>query len=687
MLAAAVAVFAVAGTAVSVGAQWPTGCVELNDIVERHLGNAGSVGIYQRVFGEQAEGACQSDHREDVAGTFAWALAGSIHPASGTEPLTSDAPETTGGWPATCVELNDIVENSLGNDRNVGIYQRTFGEEAETACRQDHADNVRAVFGWAVPCDARHAAVAPAGSIPAGPLPVYQLAPSEPALQMVLVRHPWLACHVYPWLQDGVSGHDFQSLESLMTLADLDESFAMQVASYAWFVDSIDYDREAEWGVIRDLIKIARLSPELLAHVRQLSWMNADHMPDAAWPAFLSLERLASTSVELAISVTTSPWLRDGVSDMESVAIGSLNRLAKRDLNLARKILDSTLTPSVRAIDMYFLNRIERVYEEPHLFHVMTSQPWYKDGLDANERAFIAGIPFFVLEEYFERPDPSYYQSKTISLPLTGEVTVWAFDYRPLPPGENVVEMVTEAARELEGFMGVALPNNSIKVYFTDYEHSYLGNRAWVSPLTNEIGINRHFYPRLDRHDSGDRRMVYHETSHLYFNEMGPYYPVDQLGPNWLDEGGANFMDAYIDAQLGFQSLEDRLHVVETSAREGCQKHGFANILDLTKPEKPGDEEWWLPCMYILGEFMVLNLYYAMGERALGAALGEMYWTGHFIRPFPLLHSGAYPSDHQAYQAFLKHAPPDRKDAVREVYRRIHGGPYIPPDNLGRSRE
>ena len=52
-------------------AQWPTTCVALNDIVETHLGNDGNVGIYQRVFGDEAEVACQSDHVDDVRGVFA----------------------------------------------------------------------------------------------------------------------------------------------------------------------------------------------------------------------------------------------------------------------------------------------------------------------------------------------------------------------------------------------------------------------------------------------------------------------------------------------------------------------------------------------------------------------------------------------------------------------------------------
>ena len=53
---------------------WPTDCVELNDIVESHLGNDNNVGIYQSVFGDQAEQGCRGDHGEDVRSVFAWAF-------------------------------------------------------------------------------------------------------------------------------------------------------------------------------------------------------------------------------------------------------------------------------------------------------------------------------------------------------------------------------------------------------------------------------------------------------------------------------------------------------------------------------------------------------------------------------------------------------------------------------------
>ena len=341
---AAIAVVVLTGLlATTAAAQWPTTCVDLNDIVEGHLGNTGNVGIYQATFGDAAEAACQGDHRADVQETFAWVndsnaaigsvvretywggweyvrsdqwkISGSksgsiprleagrlvvpeIAPGesftydadyknarfefegqrnaftgfttywmsgltlySDSEPFPvyelgceqtangwqlyattfsgfswvlggntiqfqyhiDDGPiqyetwsiepgdldpyawtyspdgivqaaingdrivtrfrfgadlsgpwvyepmfpapelnfllETCGrtyraplnlGWPETCVELNDIVENHLGNLGNVGIYQAVFGDEAEAACRNDHRADVQSVFAWAI---------------------------------------------------------------------------------------------------------------------------------------------------------------------------------------------------------------------------------------------------------------------------------------------------------------------------------------------------------------------------------------------------------------------------------------------------------------------------------------------------------------------------------------------------------
>ena len=80
--------------------QWPTTCVDLNDIVEGHLGNKGNVAIYQNTFGDQAEAACQNDHRSDVRSVFEWAIGGDAPPAAVVVELTVTTAEVPADLPS-----------------------------------------------------------------------------------------------------------------------------------------------------------------------------------------------------------------------------------------------------------------------------------------------------------------------------------------------------------------------------------------------------------------------------------------------------------------------------------------------------------------------------------------------------------------------------------------------------------
>ena len=63
--------------------------------------------------------------------------------------VSSAAAADAGGWPTTCVELNDIVESHHDRPGNVGIYQRTYGDQAEAHCQADHRADVQGAFAWA----------------------------------------------------------------------------------------------------------------------------------------------------------------------------------------------------------------------------------------------------------------------------------------------------------------------------------------------------------------------------------------------------------------------------------------------------------------------------------------------------------------------------------------------------------
>ena len=101
-------------------------------------------------------------------------------------------------WPTTCVEANDAFEANAGRFQNVGIYQRVYGTgaAAEAACRQDHRDDIRAAFWWAV----QGADPAPAPAPPAPPAP-----PPPPAQPTGPVIDPSLH-HVWHLLSQTATG-------------------------------------------------------------------------------------------------------------------------------------------------------------------------------------------------------------------------------------------------------------------------------------------------------------------------------------------------------------------------------------------------------------------------------------------------------------------------------------------------
>lgn len=678
-LAVVLALAAVVATSVNVSAQWPTGCVELNDIVEEHLGNTGNVGIYQRVFGEHAEGACRGDHLEDVRGVFGWAFGASQTTESETANDSTDTAEML-AWPTTCVELNDIVERHLGNDTNVGIYQQVFDSQAEQACRQDHREDVRTTFAWAQTCDVSTSGSAnssipstQANSIP----PMIDVARSYPHLLHYLGTMPWLRCLQYAWLADGISGQDLRALDELASVARIDPELAKDISDYDWFRDGVNYNEpySSEPVALRRLGAISELSQELLAVVQSHAWI-ADDMNHFESGALHDLHRIATLDIDLSIEAARSPWVADGIVKYEASALADLFDLTEQDPAVARQYLQYSLHTPVRASDVYLISYIETLRSQDHnRYHQLIHQPWFQDGLDATERAAITAFTSVASDDFYRLLTSGHSQSKTIALPLTGDVTLWAFQLDPFPAGDELLDLGAEAVRWGEEFMGIAFPTNSIIYFFVGYQDILGGRHALGAQFEyDKIRFVRELTGRFDR-QSSNKNVAYHETSHYYFHS---------LGDEWIDEGGAEFMTAYINDRMGYQSLEIRLHDSETEAKQICASNGLGTIYQLRRSAAGLSESEYADdslivarrrwCTYVLGEYLLLSLYFAMGKDGLAAALRELYLIESHGTVTVGEPSPKHPSDVAVFQAFLRHTPPGREDAVRDVYRRIHGG-------------
>lgn len=119
------------------------------------------------------------------------------------------------------------------------------------------------------------------------------------------------------------------------------------------------------------------------------------------------------------------------------------------------------------------------------------------------------------------------------------------------------------------------------------------------------------------------------------------------------------------------QTIEERLKDLIAVIEQDCFRHGVGNIwqLKLLKGRQPEEEyEARGICHYAFGEFFLMETYRLLGRDATSAAMRELYLQNEA--------TGLDVSEPGIYQAFLSNAPPGKKDAFRELYRRIHGGPF-----------
>ena len=477
-----------------------------------------------------------------------------------------------------------------------------------------------------------------------------------------------------PWVTDGVSDFERSSLDALaaaagpdpetaksalsMTLAERDLKLAILVAGSDWFTDGVDYDDPygSEESAIRSLNYIAERSLELTRVVSGLPWIT-DDMTVYESGALRYLAWIAKTDLELAINAAGSPWVADGIARLESSALNDLVEMADWNPEFARYVVGFSADAPVRDSDVYLISTLYRLRElRPELFEHLISQPWFTDGLDPEERSFIITLEFAGPEWFYDLVETRFTRSATISLPLAGEVDLWAFQHTAFLPDEDLLVMVEEAVRGAERFMAVPFPTNDVIVLFLE-ESEYLRGFGAIH-ADDHIRISR----------SGDypvaRAIVYHEIAHFYF--------TDGIGPIWLIEGGAEFIWAYTNDWLGLESLEDQLLTSAEYVRSSCVERGIENIHGLGDLDTH-DQLLWQDCSYGLGRHFFISLFETLGEEAMSSALRELYLRS--------AHDDLSQTEEDIYRAFLKHTPPGLEDEFRDLYRRLHGGPFVGAEN------
>ena len=295
-------------------------------------------------------------------------------------------------------------------------------------------------------------------------------------------------------------------------------------------------------------------------------------------------------------------------------------------------------------------------------FGRLTDMEWYIDGLTAQEAAAMVAITavgstFGSQELYRSFLDNHYVQSKTVSLPLAGQANIWVIQNAPFPPGGYQASVIEDAVLSMESFIGVPFPTSDIILIVAvpgpDDDLSYRG----AANVRDYIYAARTALSALPQ-------------------ELAHYYDA---GPQWLKEGGAEFIRNHLRNQGGGLSLGERLEASSKSVASGCiATDGIENLFHYER------HSFFFPygCANSMGEHFLLAVAEAIGEGQTASALGALYLRDQELRAEDGRLAGQV-----LYDTFLTHIPPDRRDAFIEVYRRLHGGPTLPdiPDDHGDS--
>ncbi len=497
------------------------------------------------------------------------------------------------------------------------------------------------------------------------------------ALARIWVRDPevGLAAAQMPLNADSFWQADGRAMDALDSIAEADRDLALAMTQFAWFADGMPdgdwrlegYRPSPERLAVQRLLEIVELSPELARAVWEIDW--SDDLTTDESAALNYLIDLAEEHPELAVQAAGAPWVADGIAGLESIAISRLRGLADWSPEFASRMLGYISEEPVLDRDLYLIRSLGSLSSDSEQFERLIGQPWFTDGLDPEERAFITALNgasgFDLL--FDDMLDSHFIRSAAITLPLAGEVTLWAVHHDPFPPGDEALAAMEEAVRGAERLMGVPFPTTDVILLTHSLDLGFPG-------LFSDDHI------RIQRNIEGltSPGIVFHEVGHYYFHDA----------PGWFVEGGAEFIRVYLTIGLiewylaqndprlpppfnlsGYETLEWELNHSAEILQIGCMASGWENIHTLSIRPEPS-------CNYSFGRYLLVSLLDLLGEAALSSALRELYLE-HDLNPGS---AEVFPTtlvEEEIYQVFLKHTPPGLEEDFRDLYRRIHGGPFI----------
>ena len=429
------------------------------------------------------------------------------------------------------------------------------------------------------------------------------------ALSSMMETDPALAAQVasLPWVRQALTLEGRNALQALDILATANVDLAKRVADFSWLADGVAKDG---WLSLRTLASLAATDVELaglLSHVGDEE-LTVSYILKILWESPATAETLLGL-----------PWLADGVTEMEAIALRYLSQISGRNGDAAAAIIAMPFLKTLESRDILAIASLDDVARrDVSGFKELLSYPRIRGGITDEDTKIVAVIggwayPYGSAQALLSDTGV-YVEERLIELPHTGETLLAIIrlqdkDSRSMDHLEHVV-------RTIERFTGEPYPINYLAVLF--YDHPAI-NSAWNQD-THLL-----FHAKDDAVEGGPwyhPGVLAHEASHWYWTHIWEDWPYQW----WITEGIAEFFKAFSEHERIGRPLEP--------TNRPCGFFDKISELEKARPDTKFTPGQVTPreCFYTLGQRFFLDLYLTLGHETFRAGLHTLY-----IRYLPLL--------------------------------------------------
>ena len=439
-----------------------------------------------------------------------------------------------------------------------------------------------------------------------------------------------------PWVTDGVSPEELESVEVFVTLADANMSLAQRLLDTTWISDGIS---KGENEVIEVVSNMAGIDSSLAERLLGLGWI-ADGVDERELAAIDFV--LTKRALYLGKNIDAGRWYSSGRTGIRQAILAMESTLDLDELLLNSTSVESMLSMVIPARDQ---------------LRELTSQSWFQDGLTNEEKALVVAVRSVAgdpeMEDTFQEIVNDHNMlSTTFTLSSAGEINLYVVSRSSLDLNDEVLKVMENGVKSISSLLREPWNRPHVIVLL---EPDYTEFRA------GEAGIY-----------TGSHMVIKFHSKHLIYHELGHYYFNNETSPSWFHEGTADFLADYTLSPEGPPTIQSRYSTVRNDASRKCSPYGVATIQDwiLATAGQTYDqvrETEIHPCQYPLGESFLLRIYDKLGHEVVSASLRQLYLMAQA--------NGHPVNERDIYQVFFNNAPSGKQSEFQDIYRSLHGGP------------